>query len=135
MKEAHLIEFKKTGNKDDGYLNIGSIADVIPFVVKRIFWTSDTPENITRGRHAHYNTEMILVAVNGKVNVYTQNSFGLEKSFQLSEPNIGLFIPKLCWHEMQYSIDAVQLVMTSTLYTESDYIRDRDIFNKLIKNE
>jgi dTDP-4-dehydrorhamnose 3,5-epimerase-like enzyme len=132
MAEAYLIEFQKIGNSQEGFLNIAAIGKEIPFDVKRIFWTSDTPENITRGRHAHFMTEMVLVAVNGQVDVSTENSLGLKHSFLLSSPYIGLYIPKMCWHEMKYSGNAVQLVMTSTQYDEADYIRDKNEFNKLI---
>ena len=55
----------------------------------------------------------------------------IKEEFILEKPETGLFIPKLCWHTMQYSHNAVQLVLASTVYSESDYIRDYQKFKIL----
>lgn len=129
----YIIEFQKIGKENIGYLSIASFEDELPFQIKRIFWTYGTPSNVSRGRHAHYETEMILIALNGEINVKSTDRNGLETEFLLRNPNQGLIIPKLCWHEMFYSIDAVQLVMSSTLYDEKDYIRSLDLFKEITK--
>ncbi len=129
----YIIEFQKIGKENIGYLSIASFEDELPFQIKRIFWTYGTPSNVSRGRHAHYETEMILIALNGEINVKSIDRNGLETEFLLRNPNQGLIIPKLCWHEMFYSIDAVQLVMSSTLYDEKDYIRSLDLFKEITK--
>jgi len=65
--------------------------------------------------------------------VNTEMPNGDLKVFSLESPHQGLFLPKYCWHTMQYSHIAVQLVLASELYNESDYIRNYDDF-KTIKN-
>ena len=77
-----------------------------------------------RGRHAHHETEMILVAAAGRIVVNTEMPDGSLDVFTLDRPNMGVFIPKMCWHTMQYSHSAVQLVLASTKYDEADYVRD-----------
>ncbi|MEG0178611.1 MAG: WxcM-like domain-containing protein, partial [Oscillospiraceae bacterium] len=53
----------------------------------------------------------------------------------LCQPNQGLKIPPMVWHEMHdFSEDCVLLVLASEHYTVSDYVRDYDIYEKEAKN-
>jgi len=132
LTKPYLIDFQKRGKNSEGFLSICSSNDNIPFTIKRIFWAYNTPESISRGRHAHFKTEMIIIAAKGNVKIKTLSSEGIENNFILTEPNKGLYIPSLCWHEMWYDGNTVQLVICSTHYEESDYIRDKKAFEKLI---
>lgn len=125
---SRLIEIPKIGNSAEGYISVAECNGELPFEVKRFFWTYYTPESIIRGRHAHFNTELILIAVAGIIEVTTENSQGEKMSFILNHPNQGLYIPPDNWHTMKYSHNAVQLVLASTLYDENDYIRDYNQF-------
>lgn len=131
MKKPHIIEFPQIGRPEIGFISVGEIEDRIPFDMKRIFWTYYTPESIIRGRHAHYETEMILIALSGRIVLNTEMTPGNIETFVLDKPTKGVYMPPLCWHTMQYSHTAVQLVITSTKYHESDYVRSYDDFVKL----
>jgi dTDP-4-dehydrorhamnose 3,5-epimerase-like enzyme len=131
MVEPYLINFDGIGASNLGFLSVAESNKNIPFDIKRLFWSYFTPQNITRGRHAHYETQMVIVAVHGRIRVTTELLNGEKAEFHLESPDVGLFIPTLCWHIMQYSHDAVQLVMTSTAYTSTDYIREYDTFKSL----
>lgn len=124
----HLIEFSKVGDPSLGYISIAEFEKVIPFEVKRTFWTYYTPESIVRGRHAHHVTEQVLIAVAGRIIVNTEMRDGEIQTFILEKPNQGVYVPPTAWHTMQYSHSAVQLVFASTIYTPDDYIRDFDVF-------
>ncbi|PYS46236.1 MAG: dTDP-6-deoxy-3,4-keto-hexulose isomerase [Acidobacteria bacterium] len=126
--KPHLIEFPKFGDSAVGYVSAAESSKNIPFEVKRVFWTYYTPESIVRGRHAHHETEQILLAVAGRIIVTTETREGEVETFVLDNPHIGVYIPPDAWHTMQYSHVAVQLVLTSTYYDEADYIRDYKIF-------
>ena len=128
--EPHLITFSKLGESALGYISVAQ-NNKLPFPVQRVFWTYYTPESIVRGRHAHYKTEQVLIAVNGRIIVTTESATGLVKSFVLENPWQGVYIPPNVWHTMQYSHAAVQMVMASTEYNEADYIRDHDVFKKV----
>lgn len=130
--QPHLIEFQKRGKDEEGFLSICTSEANIPFAIKRVFWAYNTPETISRGRHAHFKTEMVIIAVKGTVRIKTLSSSGNEDFFILNNPNRGLYIPLKCWHEMWYEGDAVQLVICSTHYEASDYIRSKKVFEKLI---
>jgi len=129
MNNPRKINFKRIGKPTEGYLSIGEQNSEIPFEVKRVFWTYYTPENVVRGRHAHFNTEMVLVSVSGKTIVHTEMPDGSSNEFILDKPDIAVYLPKMCWHTMQFSHNAVLLVITSTKYSENDYIRSYDTFN------
>lgn len=127
-----IITFQKKGLETEGFLSIATTQKEVPFPIKRVFWTYATPVNISRGRHAHYQAEMLLIAIHGHIKVKTICQKGTEAWFELTDPNEGLYIPKMCWHEMFYTEDAVQLVLVSTEYEEADYIRSFEKFKSLI---
>ncbi len=133
-KKPYIIDFQTVGEIGEGFISIAEFEKSIPFEVKRVFWTYQTPDYIVRGRHAHFQTEMILIAVAGRIVVNTELSDGKLETFVLEKPSYGLYIPPKVWHTMQYYFNAVQLVFASTLYNENDYIRDYSEFQKLIKN-
>jgi len=132
MKGVYIIPFARKGSVEEGYLHIIENAN-IPFEIKRVFYTMDTPSGVTRGRHAHFETEMVLIAVQGQIVVKTVAIDGSANTFILNNASEGLYLPKLCWHEMSYNPHAVQLVVCSTDYREDDYIRDWDQFLTLVQ--
>jgi dTDP-4-dehydrorhamnose 3,5-epimerase-like enzyme len=131
MNKPRLIHFKKIGNPSEGYISIFQNGSDMPFEIKRSFWTYYTPEEVIRGRHAHYDTEMILIAAAGKIIVNTEFPGQPSETVVLEKPDYGLYIPKLCWHTMQYSHNAVQLVLASSEYDEKDYIRNYEDFKNI----
>ncbi len=125
--KPQLINFNRIGEPALGYITVAE-NNQLPFTVQRMFWTYYTPESITRGRHAHHQTEQILIAVSGKIIVTTESAHGEKKQFTLESPQQGVYIPPNVWHIMEYSHNAVQLALASTLYQASDYIRDKEEF-------
>ncbi len=122
MTEPYLINFSKIGIPQTGYISVAE-KDTLPFAVKRVYWTYFTPEDVNRGGHSHYELEQILIAVAGKITVKTELLNGVKQEFILDKPNIGLFIPKMCWRELHYTHNAVQICLASMEYDEADYIR------------
>lgn len=120
----YIIEFDSIGSSGIGYISVGEEFDKIPFKIKRAYWTYYTPQSVIRGGHANIEKELVLVAVAGSITVTTECKSGEKSTFKLEGPNQGLYMPKLCWHTMQYSHNAVQLVLASTVYGQDDYIRD-----------
>ena len=124
----YIIDFRAIGESAIGFISIAENNKNIPFEVKRSFWTYYTPESVVRGHHAHFHTEMILLALSGRIIIETEMPSGHKETFCLEKPNQGLYMPPLCWHTMKYSHSAVQLVLASTLYDEKDYIRNYQDF-------
>jgi hypothetical protein len=123
-----LIHFPSVGNSSLGYLSVAEQLSHIPFEIARVYWTYYTPQNVTRGGHANIEKELVLVAVSGSITVTAELSNGYKETFELNRPDVGLYLPKLCWHTMQYSHSAVQMVIASNLYSETDYLRDYNEF-------
>lgn len=126
--KPRLIEFPSNGSSGIGYLSIAQAQKEVPFNIQRVFWAYYTPDSVLRGRHAHHETEMILIAAAGRIIITTEMPGELPEVFVLEKPGTGIYLPKMCWHTMQYSHNAVQIVLASTVYFESDYIRDYDVF-------
>ena len=128
--KPHLIELKSIGDTREGYLTVAEEQIDIPFDIKRVFWSYYTPQMITRGRHAHYKLEQVLIAVSGKIIVTNESINGETTVHVLEEPNIGLYIPPMYWHVIQFSHNAVMMSLASTLYDEKDYIVNYEEFLK-----
>jgi len=126
--QPYIVNFPVIGNKDEGYISVADYENNMPFSVRRSFWTYNIPNNTVRGNHAHYSSEQLLVAVSGSVTVKTGTPEGEQSTFVLDTPCQGLYIPPHVWRELLYGKNAVQMVMSSTKYDESDYIRDYDEF-------
>ena len=122
------MQFDSIGNSSLGFLSVCEEWRNIPFSIKRVYWTYFTPQDIMRGGHANIDKQLVLIAVSGNIKVETEMLDGYRETFYLDHPSKALFIPKLCWHTMQYSHDSVQMVLASNLYSEEDYIRDYDLF-------
>jgi len=127
------LTFTKVGHSAEGYLAIAEFEKHLPFVPQRVFWTYFTPHEVVRGRHAHHRTEMVILALNGRIDLEVETLNGEKSSFTLDRPDTGVYLPALCWHTMQYTHNAVQLVFTSTSYDPDDYIRSYEEFNRLKK--
>ncbi|MGB3605773.1 MAG: FdtA/QdtA family cupin domain-containing protein [Psychroserpens sp.] len=98
--------------------------DVIPFLMKRIYYLFDVPSDAYRGGHAHKKQESLLIALSGSFEVVV-NDGEHKKRVMLNKPTKGLFIPTGIWREIDnFSSGAICLVMASTEFTEDDYIRD-----------
>ncbi len=126
----HILEFQRIGDPSLGYISVAE-KGTLPFEVNRVYWTYFTPQDVQRGGHAHYKLEQILLAVAGKIIVKTELLNGEKAEFILEKPNTGLYIPRMCWREMQYTHNAVQICIASLAYSEDDYIRDYRTFNTM----
>ena len=129
----YVIDFPALGRDEIGYIAVSEFSESLPFEVKRVFWTYDTPPGIIRGRHAHHKTEMVLIAVSGTVVLETEMPGGKMDRFELGSPTRGVYMPPYCWHTMTYTEGAVQLVLTSTHYQAEDYIRDYAVYQSIAK--
>lgn len=123
-----FLEFAQKGD-DRGRLVVIEELEDIPFEIKRIFYIYGTEGDVVRGRHANKLSEFVLVNVMGSSKVRTLEKDGTETVFTLDRPHTGIYIPRGVWKDMyDFSEDSVLLVMASTHYDASEYIRDYDSF-------
>lgn len=105
--------------------------NVLPFAIERVYWTYDVPAGEERGGHSHHEGKELLVATSGSFNV---NLFdGKEHAtYTLNRPYRALYIPPGYWRTLDnFASGSVCMVLTSTQYSEDDYVRDYDEFIKL----
>lgn len=105
----------------------------IPFEIKRVYWIYDVPGGQTRGAHAFKEQREFIIALSGSFDVVV-NDGTKEERFHLNRSYYGLYVPNGLWRHMDnFSTNSVALVLSSTLYTTDDYIRDYDAFLKFIE--
>lgn len=128
--EPRIIQLPKIYDPR-GNLTFVQDADQIPFEIARVYWTYDVPAGEFRGGHSHREAEELVVATGGSFNVNLYD--GVEwVTYTLNRPYVGLYIPSGYWRTLDnFASGSVCLVMTSTLYSEEDYVRDFDEFCSL----
>jgi dTDP-4-dehydrorhamnose 3,5-epimerase-like enzyme len=128
MKEPKEIAFQSIGQPDLGYISVAQYEDLVPFEIKRVYWTYFTPNHIVRGNHAHKQLKQVIVAVSGVIDFTLEDSNGNTFEFVLDNPNKGIYVPEGYWRTIRFSHSAVLLCLASENYDEKDYIRDYSEF-------
>lgn len=125
--EVKLIKLPKITDPR-GNLSIIEQMDHIPFVISRVHWIYDVPGGCDRGGHAYKKTKEFIVALSGSFDVVIDD--GSEKKvYPLNRSYYGLYVPNGMWRTMtNFSTNSLALVLSSTVYDESDYISDYSIF-------
>ena len=133
VKDIKVIELPKFLD-ERGNLSVIQEEDNIPFKIQRTYWLYDIPGGERRGGHAYKENQEFIVALSGSFDVIIDD--GKEKKrFLLNRSYHGLYIPKGLWREMDnFSTNSLALILSSTRYDASDYIREYDEF-KQFKNE
>ena len=101
----------------------------LPFKPQRFFVVSYVPEGESRGSHAHYECEQLLVCIRGHIEIIVD--MGNSRQHHVLNPGDTLFHGKMEWAELKYYDDGELLSICSTPYDADDYITDYDTFLKL----
>ena len=129
-----IVEFKDLGD-ERGKLVVIEGNDSIPFDIKRVFYIYGSDPDVVRGQHANKESEFVLINVAGQSKVRITNGHE-EFIVELNRPMMGVYIPKMVWKDMyDFSQDSVLLVLASTHYDGSEYIRDYDQYIKEINEQ
>jgi dTDP-4-dehydrorhamnose 3,5-epimerase-like enzyme len=95
----------------------------VPFIIARVFVVR-APEGAVRGQHAHKACAQFLTCPRGAVDIDC-NDGKQSAEFELSHPNMGLYIPPGIWAEQRYKTrDATLTVLCDRVYEPDDYIRE-----------
>lgn len=130
IQEAKIIELPKFLDRR-GNLSIIEEMKNIPFKIERTYWIYDVPGGESRGGHAYRENQEFIVALSGSFDVVLDDGRE-EKVFTLNRSYYGLYVPKGLWRQMRnFSTNSLALVLSSTQYDETDYIRDYQEFLKL----
>lgn len=133
-EKCPILEFKDLGD-ERGKLVVVEGGHAIPFAIQRVFYIYDSDSTVVRGQHANKESEFVLINVAGTSKVRITDTKE-EMIVNLDRPMIGVYIPKMIWKDMYaFSKDSVLLVLASTYYDASEYIRDYDVYKKAMQNE
>ena len=134
MQKVQLIKLPKIEDPR-GNLTFIEEESHVPFEIKRVYWIYDVPGGQTRGGHAFKEQKELVVALSGSFDIVI-NTGKEEKRFHLNRSYFGLFIQNGIWRHMDnFSTNSVAMVLSSTLYSEIDYIRDFEYYLKMVGNE
>lgn len=115
--------------------NLSSIEEMkeIPFKIERAYWIYDVPGGEERGGHAYRRGEELIIALSGSFDVITDD--GTERlTSSLNRSYYGLYVPAMTWRKLtNFSTNSLALIISSTPYDESDYIRSFRQFNVLLR--
>jgi len=104
------------------------------FEIKRIYYTYDVPSQSTRAGHAHRALRQMYIAVSGAFDVVLDDG-RKRRTVTLNRPDVGLNLVPGIWREIvNFSTNAVLLVLASEHYDEADYIRRYADFKAAVKD-
>lgn len=125
--ETKIIELPKFEDPR-GNLSFIEEENHIPFKIERVYWIYDVPGGQVRGGHAFKDQREFIIALSGSFDVVVDDGKN-KKVYSLNRSYYGLYIPNGLWRQMEnFSTNALAVVLSSTKYMESDYIRGFEEF-------
>ena len=108
----------------------------IPFSIRRTFWIYDVPGGVRRGAHAYRESEEFIIALSGSFDVILDDGKENITTYHLNRSYYGLYVPKKMWRVMDnFSTNSLALVLSSTDYSEDDYVFDYEEFKSFVSHE
>jgi dTDP-4-dehydrorhamnose 3,5-epimerase-like enzyme len=127
IHDCKLIELPREYDRR-GSLTYIYNGEHIPFNIERTFFTYDVPGGEDRGAHAHQETEQFLISAMGAFEVRIDDG-RKQDVIRLERAYYGLYIPTMIWAEqIRFSSGGICLVMASSPYKETEYVRDYQEF-------
>lgn len=125
LSDSKIMDLPKIGDSR-GNLSILEQLKQVPFEIKRTYWIYDVPGGFSRGGHAYKENQEFIVALSGSFEVELDDGEN-KKVYSLNRSYMGLYVPKGIWRKMQnFSTNSLALVLSSTEYSEMDYITNYD---------
>lgn len=134
MNTHQIVQLPKI-NDPRGNLSFFQNQDQIPFDIKRTYWIYDVPGGEQRGSHAFRTQQEFIICLSGSLDVVLHNGFE-EFRYSLKRSYYGLFVPPMIWRSMDnFSTNALALIVSDSIFSEGDYIRDFQTYQQLVKQE
>lgn len=129
MERVKIIDLPKILDPR-GNLSFFESENHVPFEIKRTYWIYDVPGGEIRGGHAFKEQKEFIIVLSGSLDVIVFDGKN-EKKFSLNRSYYGLYIPNGLWRHMEnFATNTLALVVSSTLFDENDYIRDKVQYKK-----
>lgn len=129
LSDVKIIDLPKIEDPR-GNLSIIEEEKNVPFKIERTYWIYDVPGGQVRGGHAFKKQQELIVALSGSFDVVVDDG-KVKQTFSLNRSYYGLYIPAGLWRQMQnFSTNSLAMVLSSTRFSEDDYIREYPDFLK-----
>lgn len=128
--KPHLITVPKVNSKS-GTLSFMETDGTLPFEVKQLYWIYNIEADADRGNHAHVNTDRVIVCISGVIDVAIENISGERYDFQLNDPSMVLYYPRLHWIKLKFHKGALAAVGASDVFKNDITVKDFQEFKKL----
>ena len=126
-----MLNFADLGDERGKLVVIEGKQD-IPFDIARVFYIYGSDPTVVRGQHANRESVFVLINVAGTSKVRITDGIN-EEIVELTRPMQGVYLPKMIWKDMyDFSADSVLLVIASTHYDGTEYIRDYEEYLKIM---
>ena len=128
--KPHLITVPQVNSKS-GILSFMEVDGTLPFDVKQLYWIYDVESEALRGNHAHINTDRVIVCIAGQIDVVIESVVGETYEFQLTDPSIVLFYPRMHWIKLTFRKGALAVVGASDTFKNDVTVKDFAAFKSL----
>ena len=99
-----------------------------PFDIQRVYYLYDVPGGASRGGHAHFELEQMIIAMSGSFDITLDDGYNRRK-VHMNRSYYGLYLPKMIWREIDnFSSGSVCMELASAHYSPKDYIYDYQEF-------
>ena len=127
------------------------LENALPFKIGKVLVSSGMQPDDVRGNHAHYETEEIVVALSGGCTFELDDGNGTRERVRLGSGNLALgsstkqlatsnqenikeallLYPHIWRTFFDFEPGTVLLIVANIKYDETDYIRDREAFERI----
>ena len=106
-----------------GNLTFLQYPDQVPFEIQRVFWTYDVPGGESRGGHAYYKQQELIIALSGSFDVVITDENNKKEIFHLNRSYYGLLVPAQNWRHIEnFSTNSLALHLSSMKFDVADYM-------------
>ncbi len=131
MELPYIIDLPKILDPR-GNLTFMEYSKILPFEIKRVFWTYDVPGGELRGGHAYHNQQELIIALSGSFDVVITDKNGNQNKFPMNRSYYGLYLPPGTWRHMEnFSTNSLSLHISSQKFDAGEYVRDFSEFVKM----
>jgi hypothetical protein len=123
LKDCVLMSLPRLADPR-GNLSFLEAGRPVPFEIERAYWIYDVPGGESRGGHAYRQLKEVFIALSGSFDVTLDDGVD-RRTVTLNRPYEGLLVTNLVWRRLDnFSTNAVCLILASSHYDASDYMRN-----------
>jgi dTDP-4-dehydrorhamnose 3,5-epimerase-like enzyme len=131
-KDYKLLEQVAVSSHEDhrGFLGVCEFFSELGFEAKRFYYISEVDSGVVRGRHAHKTLKQVYVCLSGQFTLSATDG-ELSQSITLHSKSDAVYVKPGLWREMlDFSSDAICLVIASHKHDPDDYIFDFEEYKR-----